>query len=65
MPRVDDDGNFSGSYLMYQSACYYYKPVKLMEEKALDCNDEDYMAENEKNERYVYNNNLKGRFVEG
>jgi hypothetical protein len=45
MPRVDDNGNFSGSYLMYQSACFYYKPVKLMEEKALECNDEDFYGE--------------------
>jgi hypothetical protein len=32
MPKVNDDGNFSGSYYMFQTTVYLFKPVKLMEE---------------------------------
>jgi hypothetical protein len=39
VPRVDDIGNFNGSLLMYQTGCYFYKAVKLMDEDALKCND--------------------------
>jgi hypothetical protein len=53
MPKVNDEGNFSGSYLMHQTACFINKPLKLMEEQALNCNNEDFF--DEKDKRYVYN----------
>jgi len=37
---------------MYQTACYYYKAVKLMDEEALKCNDEDPFENKE--DRYVF-----------
>jgi hypothetical protein len=61
VPKVDDDGNFKGSFIMYMSQAFYHRPVKLMNELALQCNDDDVF--HVKEERYVLQ--PKNRYIEG
>lgn len=47
--------------MMVQTACYYYKPVKLMDQVAIRCNDEDPFYD--KDAEYL--NKGRGKALEG